>query len=356
MYNALKVKEALFGRVGWKQPTQPDYAIVSDNNQVSKSGRFFQDTYGAVSVQNVKDLMLDPDCSEAAFNDKLEALQVSAIHKTMSAIFTGSEVVDSGMTMLPIEGEAATAITNGSNFVGTKIVISRTHKYAMAIKRVFLYFDSTVTFTLGCYTDDKKTAIWEQEVTTVAGDVTAVDLDDLVLNYLADNVLASTFYIGYFQTDLGAAKAYSQPVESIGAGYTWRASFVSGAIEGDKFKTPTEIGSPSGLSFEVVTCLDHTSAIKANASLFDEAVSLQVACDVVELILTSTRSNATERISKELLADMFISLNQEQSTEDRPYGPGLKARYQREVQKLIKSFFGKPKIETSSLPYDVYQG
>ena len=86
---------------------------------------------------------------------------------------------------------------------------------------------------------------------------------------------------------------------------------------------------------------DYTSVICRNADKFDEAVGLQMAVNLIEQIISSSRSNATERIGKDQLASLYNDLNIDMPTDQRPYSAGLKNRLKREIQRLNRTFFKK---------------
>jgi hypothetical protein len=357
MFNADKVIKALKGRVGWRQPTQPDYAILTEVNLTTKSKRRFQDFHSAVTIQNIKDLTEDQDISDDDFNLALEGMQESAILRTMGEVFCGSEVVDTVQAFDRQRDIAHTPITNSGKFVGVRVNIARNTDYVTALSNIALLFDSDVEFELKCFIDNNDQAIWTKLVTAKKDAVTIVPVDDLFMSYLGEGTNTTVFYIGYFQENLGEAKAYTEPVWGWKYGYLWRVDYFESLKKDTKFVTPvTYTSNTYGLNPQFTSMMDHTNVIIANASMFDEAIGLQVACDTLELITTSTRTNATERVTKEQLGDLYLALNQDQSTSERPYGPGLKARYHKEVSKLNKAFLGQPRIETNTTSYATYQG
>lgn len=355
MYNLKRILPVLFTRVGWRQPTQAEYAILTEPNTISKSNRYFEDVYSAVSIRNIKDLQEDPDISDESFNLFLENLQKAAILDVLSAVFSKQNNIDTTQLFDPEDDEEPELIENEEKFVGVKVYIAKTTDFVAAVTGVYLYFDKDTSFELKCFVDNKTQAIWAKPVTATGGEMTYIPIDDLVLGYLTDKTRTSTFYIGYFQDEIGEAKAYDEENDGYNAGYIWRAESIQSKRNGNKFNTPTDSATETwGMNLEFTSYRDMTTEIVANAPSFDEAVSLQMACKVLELILSSTRSNLTERISKELLGDIYRELNQETATQEKPYAPGIKARYKGAILELNKSFFGVPKIESHSLPYAVY--
>lgn len=356
MYQVPTVLTALSGRVGWRQPTQADAVVLTDANKESKSGRYFQDEHAAVLVENIYDAQADRNISDADFNTFLANLSKAAITKTMDAVFHSMEVVDSMKLYEPECNIVNQPIPNvAGQFVGFQIQVGPVPDYTTIVDNVALYFDSEKTFNLYCFVDRNPEPIWTKSVTTVANKEVLVPIGDLSLGYLGSVNRVSTYYIGYFQSDLEATKAINTGVLYNLRGCLWQVEPFTTAKVGNAIQFPIQgSGFTYGLNFQLTSHRDHTTRIVMNAPLFDNAVSLQMACSVIELLLSNTRSNITERITKEQMGELYLQLNQEQGTVDRPFGPGLKAKYQREIEKLHKSFFGQPKIETHSLPYEVY--
>lgn len=358
MYNPSRVIDALFGRVGWRQPTQPEYAILTEPNTLTKSGRYFQNSHWAVTIENIKATQPDADISDADFNLLLEEIQTSSILRTMTDIFDSPEVVDCVQTYDREDNEPDIRfIANTGKFVGWKITLAKTPEYVAALSSIALYFDTDVEFELKCFVENKKDAIWTKVVKAIGGEETIVPIDDLVLSYLGNQTRTTAFYIGYFQDDLGEAKAFNEYVRNYWSGCLWRAEAFSANVANNKPVLPIHqfTSDTYGMNLQFTSYKDHTNVIVAQPQIFDEAVSLQVACNVLEMILSTNRSNGIERLSGEKMAEIYRSLNQQQFTEESPVGPGLKARYETEINKIRKSFFGFPKIETHSLPYAVYQ-
>lgn len=356
MYDNQRVLPKLFSRVGWRQPTQAEYAILTEPNTTTRSGRYFQDVYAPVTIQNIKDLQQDADISDSDFNLMLEAMQKAAILDMLSAVFNDREVVDTVQTFDRETDIADSLIENTGKFVGYRIDIAKTDQFATQLSQVGLYFNEDVTFELKCFIDNSAQAIWTKQVEAVGNEITIVDIDDLVLSYMSNKARSTTFYIGYFQDGLGTAQAYDEQVSRYNCGCLWRAQTFVGTPSEARFAIPVDYSPETfGLNLQFTSYKDFTNQIIANVRLFDEAISLQVAVKTLELILSSTRSNATERITKEMLGDIYRELNAEGPTAEKPYMPGIKSRYFGEIKKLQKSFLGQARIETYSLPYAVYE-
>jgi len=359
MYNNTRVIEALFGRVGWKQPTLAGMPGLTEPNTLSKSGKYFNSpsNHAAVTIQNIWQSQEDPDISDPDFNLFLEDMQKSAIQRVMDSVFAHNiEVIETVQAFDRETDIVDTVIPNQNYFVGYRITIGPNTDFAVALSSLAFYFDQSVSFEMKCFIDNSSQAIWTKTVNVIGGELTIVPVDDLILSYMSNKSVSRDFYIGYFQSDIGDAQAYDEPVLVYRRGCMFYFDAFESPVSGTKFVVPPTYSSKTyGFNPQFTTYRDLTNRIVANAPLFDTAVSLQIACDTIELILNSTRSNATERISKEQMGDLYKDLNLGVPSEGQVFSPGLKYRLENEIKKLHKSFFGQARIESHSLPYEVYQ-
>ena len=83
--------------------------------------------------------------------------------------------------------------------------------------------------------------------------------------------------------------------------------------------------------------------VQQNISLFDEAIGLQTAASVVEMMYSSVRSNSVERQTKDMSALLFRELNGLHTDNGVPVSTGLKNNISREIVMLKKCLFPKMK-------------
>jgi hypothetical protein len=355
VFDTQRVLNKLVGRVGWKQPTQPEQqSLVSATNQASKSGRYFQDVHPQVSLQRIKAAIEDVAISDEDFSAYLQDLTKASILKALNGIFNRPEVIETDMLFERNERQTQVVTPNADKFVGYQFEIVNNPDFATKISSVALYFDSAVTFTLYLFSDTRRTPLWSKAVTTVANDLTIVDLDDCVLTYLADNNRSGRYYFGYYTNDLAAAKPYNEMVTGWNRGCLYRYLSVEANATPDPFDINHygSTGNTFGFNLEVTSYRDYTARIIANAPLFDEIQCLQVAADVLELIINSNRSNIDERLSKETAGRIYNDLNLAMSTEEYPYSTGFKSKINRELNKLNKAFFENktPRLTSYTTP------
>ena len=338
-FNLTKVLAALVSRLGWR-----DSAILDTANATANSGRYFNDFHALVTVKNVRDNIEDKDLTDETFNTFLTKLQKSIIMRCLNSVFREPEYIEQAILFERDGRQQTQLIPNTGQVVGWTFEILEDFGMTTKVENVILAFNEDVTFHLFCYLDGQKTPIWSKSVSAVANKRTIVEIDNLFLSYGEQK--HNKFFICYFQDDLGTAKAIQDSsIEFEDTNCFEAEPFIALATNDEELDQTTysETTVPYGLNFEVSVFRDHTQQILRKANLFDEAVGLQMAVNVIELISLSTRSNKTERITKEAADKLFNELNQAFPTQDFPFFPGLKSQLSKEVKRLNDAFFKKSK-------------
>jgi hypothetical protein len=353
-FNYSQVISALFGRVGWRQPSISGSPVLSSVNTTSKGGRIFQDFHTLITIANLKAVMEEVAANDSSLNNYLEAIQRGIILQCVNGVFNEPEYLSQKLLFNRSWAVNDQLVTNSGYFVGVQFRVPPTPDIAVQIDSVALYFDSAVTFNLYVFNDAVKAPLAVIEVTTVANSQTMVNLSDIILNYIGGANLGGTFYIGYFQDDLAGAKAYwEQGCEYARDSYGWTF------VEADRKPAEYDFNRQNvrrnnvnyGLNLHVSTFRDHTWQIVKKAALFDNVIGLQMAAQVIEKIIYSTRSNSTERILKEAAAQIRaeMELNGVAPISDSPHTTGLKKQITQELTRLKESFFPRPKAQSVSL-------
>jgi len=333
----------LRARVGWKQTT--GYELAPET-QVSKSGRFFNDTsfHSIVSLKNIDETREDIDEPPANTLDAhLTGVQDAAILTLLNQVFNQDQLIETGLSYSRWQ-QVRDKWPNTGKVAGMRINLAKT-KTALQINTVTLAFDGNTPFNLYLFADTSAEPIYTIEVTPEANKQVIVELPDWIVRYDGQTNKSNWFYLVYFQDDLGGMQA-------LRANTCWQETYtysVSGVLMDvlpdnnfDRVTTPFTYEN-YGLLPDISVYADYTNLIKNTAHLFDEAIGLQVATNVIEQIQYGTRSNLTERITEEKLRDVYRDVNLARTTEEVPFMPGLKARYKRELEKINKNLFPKVK-------------
>lgn len=344
-----QVISALFGRLGWKQPTGTN-PVINSTNLIAKSGRRFNDGsfHSLVTLQNIKATMEQEAASDADFNTYIEGLQRSIILRSLNGIFNQPEFIHQTL-LYERFGYMDTPIENSGKFVGVRIKVPPAADMAVQLDSVALYFTEAATFNLYLFNDAKLAPVWTGSVTTVANTQTIVNLTDIVLNHIGGNNHGGVFYFGYFQDDIGTAKAIRESASRFKTSTPYSATMIeveaTGANNFDRNNIGFSIFQTYGINLHISVFRDHTQQIVRKAALFDNIIGLQMAAQTVEQIMYNRRSNGDERVLRDNASSLQASLdlNGVAPISDGPQTTGLKQQITAELKRMKDNFFEKPK-------------
>src|ERR1044072_7699018 len=341
-FDYAKVMNALFGRIGWTEGG----IDLTTLNELSKSGRHFDEFHSLVTVDNVNDTMPNPD---ADLNAYLTALQRGVIMRALNGVLKSPEYISQKILFNRLWPSNDTPITNRDQFVGLLFKPAPKVDLGNQIDALTLYFDSDVTFNMYLYHETVMQPLAVVQVSAVANTQTVVALSDFILNYINSNSMGGVFYFGYYQSDLGGAKAYQEQYSDLTCDtYSW--SFMESDKTADYSFNRRQVRLTNvnfGLNFHVSTFRDHTQQIVKKAPLFDNLIGLQMAAQVVEQIVYTPRSNGRERVLKEgMELAAQLDLNGVAPINDSPYKPGLKGELAKEYKAVYKAFLPCPPSKT----------
>lgn len=345
-----RIKNEMFGGVGWRQPTLSGSPVIDSVNLESKSGLKYQDGSFFVTIQNIKDTQEDPAISDVDFNSYLKTLQESVILETCQKIEEGQTDFVQSNNIYPYEKTFTDTIEPNGKFVGFQIERLKQTNLLSKINWVELSFDSAVTFDIHLYNSNlPSTPIKTQSVTTVANESIVVALDDWELAD-GENFKGGSFYWGYFENDLGGAKALQKDFELANLSVTTRFDFiVPTALDhtGTTIDVDSQVTESDtfGLNFNIDTYNDWTEKFIRNKSMFYQVIQYQMAEKVFNQIRHSTRSTRIERMTKGFLDQMAFDMygNVERGLI------GIEGKLRRSVKNLQKTFFFKPSISVGTL-------
>lgn len=339
-YNHTAVVTALKDRIGFRQPLGSDVPTLTSAATTSRSGRYFQDFHALVTVENIKATMPQVGATDANLITYLGEIRSAAIMRALNGVFSEPQIVDQPQPVFIRYGKNDQLENNTGLFVGYEIQVADAPDVAVQIDEVHLYFNAAVTLDLYLFKDGSTQPVWTEEVTTEADSVTEISLAGKVLN-------RGKYYFGYFQADLGSAKAYREQACEWNEASYYCAKPMQSAADGLTFDREN-ISYPvpaHGMNLVLSSFIDHTTQIRKKAAMLDELIGLTLAYQVLEGIVYAVRSNATERILKDQLAGVGIQLdlNGVAAISDSPQVQGLKQRIERETKRVRQSFYPKPK-------------
>lgn len=350
-----KIQVALQGLVGFKQPFNPEYAIVDVDNQKSDSGYYVTDNAFA-KIEFIKDAQDYLSISDDDFNVYLKSILSSAVSNIVNQVFIDYDFIDRSLQF-----KNAMNKTNVSNlpngFVGYKVVLSGLNK-AIHLKRALLEFQGTGDIELLIFNTSSKTPIFSK-VVTINSDIQQVDLD-ITLNSLA-NFTRGDYYIGYLTDGLTVA-----PYERDYNNASVQTDYLNVAIDtvyvrnhatNTLFDLTTLEGYSNsiGINLDISIHDDFTDFVINNKMMFARAIQLEAIIRCMQLYMGSLRNNSNSVESKILYDKMMIDL--EGFATNRSIDvKGLKNKLiteitiiRAEIQKLRKGIFKSGQIFVSTM-------
>lgn len=356
MIQANKISTALLGIVGFRQPHNPDYAIVDTDNLASTSGYYVNDNPYA-KIEFIKENQDYASISDENFNLFLKNLQKSSISNVCNQVFSEADFIDRGLIYKNAANKTETEILP-LGFVGYKIQVTSEKNVAFKINRVLCNFDGTGTVKLLLFNTAKKETIQSKEI-TITTDHQVVELDWICDN--SDSTYKGDYYIGYLSQDLTVMPFKRQwnganVMSEITNLCIHKVAFVGHSTE-ILFDLTTMVGmyEDTGLNLDISVYEDFTDFVINNKNLFARAIYLNMILDCLQLYISSTRKNPSERDATGLVEKMLVEMQGVDSRQGikvigiKDHLLGEITTIKKEVEKLQKGFFKKGQILVSTL-------
>jgi len=357
MIQVSKIQTAFLGLIGFKQPYNPDYAIVDASNQLSESGYFVTDNPYA-KVEYIKDNQDYKNISDLDFNLELENLKRRAISNVVNSVFNDYDFIDRSL----MYKNASNKIEIESlpvGFVGYKIEVTSEKNIAFKLTRVLLDFEGTGDIELILWNSAKKEPLYTKTI-EITSDHQSETLDWVLDN--SNDVYKGEYYVGYINTGVLDVSPYKREFNNANVltdptGLCIEAVKVLGQTDNVLFdlKSVDGMSEDSGLNFDISVYEDFTDFALNSKMLFARAIQLDCIISCLQLYLSSIRSNANQTIAAQLYQKVMIEL--EGTDSDSPIiVKGLKKQLigeissiRNEIQKMRKGFTKSGCIMVSTL-------
>lgn len=345
-----RIKAAMFGGVGWRQTTLTNYPVIDSDNLENRSGIVFQDATSFVTIQNVYDCQEDSNLSDEDFNTYIEDLQNAVIFEACQKIQSNESDFIQSANIYPYEKLFKNTFEPSGKFAAFQIVNTKQINVLSKINWVELCFDSVATFNIYLYNSNlPKSPIKTQAVTTVANESVIVSLENWELAD-SETYKGGTFYWGYFEDDLGGAKALKKDYELSDYQVSTACNYISPVLIDHSGNTldlesVIEKSDTYGLNFCIDTYNDYTELFIRNKTMFYQLIQYQMAEKVFNIISATVRSNNIERLNEANVNRFAFEIY-----GDREKGiVGINGKLKRAVEDLKKMFFRKPLISRRTL-------
>lgn len=356
MIDRTKVSDTLYGVVGFRQPFDPTYAILTADNLVCRSGYVINDNpYAKIeflfdnmdyesAVAAVSDNPATVGVDESApaakvtdFNNLLKYLQKSAIGEVCGRVFNDADYIDRNMMYRYAMNKVNTE-TLPVGFVGYKIKVADEKNVAVKITRVISTFSGTGTIKLILWNTGAKTALQTKTITINSDNV------ETTLSWVIDNqstTYKGDYYIGYLTTGLAVApykRDYENSnVPSVLSCMSYEPCYVTGHTTETLFNLESvQMSSDTyGLNFDFTVYYDYTNLVINNESLFARAIYLMSVINCIKTYVSTIRSNRNQRLSQEFINRAIIEI-EGQSGEDSIRIVGVRSELTRELKSISK--------------------
>jgi len=310
MFDVSKIQDSLSGLVGFKQPLNPEYAIVDATNQTSESG-YFVTTNPFAKIEYIKDCQDYNDVSTDDFNVILSDIIKNSATNVVNQVFNESSYIDRQVLYkYALNKNETDSLPNG--FVGYRIEVDDTKSIAFKITRLLLDFEGTGDITIQLYNSAKLQPLQSTTVTVTS------DHQEVQLNWVlndTDSIYKGEYFIGYLKGDSFTLSPYKRSYEN-----SEIMSFIT-HLDIDKIILPDHdtntlfdlskvefLNEATGINLDVTVYDDFTDLIIQNRFLFARAVFLSAVINCLQIYLSSLRSNKNERQAKELYDKVLLEI------------------------------------------------
>lgn len=305
MFDKAKIQTSLSGLVGWKQPTNPAYDIVSAANLIARSARVVNEN-PLCKIEYLKETYDYPDVSDADFNTFLTSIVTDSAGQVCDRVFNESDFIDrnllyqNAMNKINLE-------TLPDGFVGYQLKKEELINTAFKITRVICEFSGTGNLTLALFSSQNSTPVSTKVVAITS------NRQEVALNWVIDNTSGYSeceWYIGYLTTGLTLTpfkrdykEALIKSDISLMEIQSIQVDGISSLVLWDLLNTKYS-SNTWGLNLDITVYKDYTDLIIQNEMLFAQAIQLQAQIIGLENIRATLRSNNYERRSNEIIVEI----------------------------------------------------
>jgi hypothetical protein len=336
MFDVSKIKNSLSGIIGFKQPFNPDYAILNASNQLSESG-YFVNSNPFAKIEYIKDCQDYAGISDENFNVVLSDIIENSAINVVNQVFSESSYIDRQVLYKYAYNKIETnPLPNG--FVGYRIEVDDTKSIAFKITRVLLDFQGTGTIKLLLFNSAKLEPIREQEVTITT------DHQEVVLDWVlndTDTIYKGDYFFGYIKGDTTTVTPYKRSYENSEImSYITHLNIEEIFIPNHSNETLFDISKSysydesSGLNPDITVYDDFTDLIIQNRFLFSRAIFLSAVINCLQIYMSSLRSNRNERQADELYKKILLEIEGMKGNEGSISVKGLRPQLLSEISQI----------------------
>lgn len=335
---------SLQGLIGWRAWHNSDVPSLISVNTNTSSGRYWNDSNGIVSLENIQACMPDG----IPINDFLQNLSADVIIDSLDSVIRRKKLdrqtkeVIKDNYMFNGAGRVVDTITKNGRFVGYQIQLALAHGLKLVIDEITTQFDTTqVDFPIRVFHSSQVEPLKTVLITrAIANSVETHNLtgNDVINLTYVDSTHSSGgyFWIGYFEDDLtGMAINRNQNITNINGcggcgvnfakardGFTRITPFyvkqenLNGSNTWDRIHTNEVNNNSYGLNFRMNVVCDLSDWILKNKSVFTEIFLVKMKKKVLELYFNSNNINNIKGFSVDRVAYTIKEMEKEKEIEN----------------------------------------
>lgn len=334
-------------QIGWRQPIDTENAIVDAFNNTSNSGKFFQDYSKAVRIENLRTSW--PLLNDADFNTKLKQETEESIVRASYAAVNGAADLIETKPLFHFENDFLNKVPNVTDkFVGFELQLKKKEGVAIKLNKIMSQFDGIVSpLKLYVYHSTQKTAIFTIDITTQVDSVKTQN-NDTTLYYQNDLYVGGTFYIGYYQNDLGSTQAYNREFERADIQNRYECismrsiSVINSGIELFDINDIVNESETWGLNFDISIYKDWTQLIIDNITVIEDLLGYQTVSMFINSMLYNNRNNDFQKANQDRF---LIELKGLSGAKEL----GIETILQKELERVQQIFFPRHLITITTV-------
>lgn len=346
MFNITQIQSCFAGLVGFRQPNDPSYPEIIPELNEPITGRFvshklctIENLFSAGPEFNGFSNVTTPAELKTVFNDWLTKIYNDSCTDLVSRLLQMKKINDAAKSLIENQqlytgfGFVGDKVIKHSRFVGFQIDTKKKNNLMVILSKIGFQVDEAQTVKFYLYHTSQVDAIKDVDVViTKASSFTWKDtLNNLMLSYMDGDQSSEGFYIfGYYEDDLeGQAIKMDKTLQSapcLSCSYAdtnafnaWNKYMGIRAIEVpqsalDPDKKIFDVSQMKytnntnwGINLSVTTICDLTQFFCSNRLSFVDALSQQIALNMINVIAYSTRINSISDKTKGLaMADLDV--------------------------------------------------
>lgn len=334
-------------RIGWRQPFDTQNAIVDAFNLTSNSGKFFQDYSKAVRIENLRTSWTQ--LNDADFNAKLKQETDEAIVRASYAAVNGASDLIETKPLFHFENDFLNKVPNVTDkFVGFELQLKKKEGVAIKLNKIMSQFDGIISpLKLYIYHSTQKDAIFTVDITTQIDSVKTQN-NDTTLYYQNDLYVGGTFYIGYYQNDLGSTQAYNREFERADIQNRYECismrsiSVINSGIQLFDVNDIVNESETWGLNFDISVYKDWTQLIIDNISVIEDLLGYQTVAMFINSMLYNNRNNDFQKSNERRFLIELKGL-------DGAKELGIETKLEKELERVQQVFFPRHLITITTV-------